>query len=146
MNVYPFLRAVDVADLTFKPRYLPHFLSFRCYRFEHVRIYSTPCLPLLFDLTLSSLSPFRVPNESLFQWHPVVEFPPFLGAAPANYTSPYLQWSLVLTNVTVRFSPFLSSSSGADPFAFLQMNGTAIALNSTIYPETRNETWALLDA
>jgi hypothetical protein len=66
------------------------------------------------------------PDQSLFQWHPVVEFPPFLDAPPSNFTSPYLQWALTLANVT--------------------MNGTSIDLNSTTYPQTMGDSWALLDA
>ncbi|KAL7410223.1 aspartic peptidase domain-containing protein [Mrakia frigida] len=78
------------------------------------------------SLSIGAIDSSIIPNQSMLQWHPVVEFPPFNNAPPANFTSPYLQWSLVLTNVT--------------------MNGTAIDLNSTVYPETRGESWALLDA
>ena len=46
----------------------------------------------------------------MFQWHPVVEFPPFVNAPPANFTSPYLQWALTLTNVTVSHALTVSVS------------------------------------
>lgn len=79
------------------------------------------------SLTLGAVDGDLVRDQSLLQWHPVVPFPPFNGAARQNESSPFLQWAVQLTNVTV---------NGTDP----------AKLFSAAYPETRNETYALLDS
>lgn len=53
------------------------------------------------SLTLGAVDGEIVSDQSLIQWHPLVQFPPFKNATLQNETSPFLQWTVELKNVTV---------------------------------------------
>ncbi|KAI0747287.1 acid protease [Irpex lacteus] len=76
------------------------------------------------SLTLGAVDGSVVTNLSLIQWNEVVPFAPLLGSA--GNTSSYLQWTI--------------------PLSGIQVNGTALAPQSTYPNVTSKSSLALLDA
>ncbi len=55
-----------------------------------------------------------VTNRSLVEWNEVVPFAPFLSDSNGNASS-YLQWAIVLENISVRPKPVTAHMRSVDP-------------------------------